>query len=149
MAITIEQVETLAAKLRTLPPIENKKRFVSKQESIKMLANEIDALRKRGYTLEQVAELLTADHLEIGTSTLKSYLQRSQSSSKKVKVGRKTTSFGTLPCSSAQANYISEGEPEAQTVGGRVTALVQSLGSTTGQLLHSLDLRAHECDGDP
>lgn len=132
MALTIEQVETLAAKLRTLPPIENKKRFVSKQESIKMLANEIDALRERGYTLEQVAELLTADHLEIGTSTLKSYLQRSQSSSKKAKVKRKTTSMGTLPPSSAQANYVSEGEPAAQIVGGRVTALVQSLGSTTG-----------------
>jgi predicted DNA-binding protein (UPF0251 family) len=105
MAITVEQIETIAAKLRALPPIENKKRFVSKQESIKMLASEIDALRERGYTLEQVAELLTADHLEIGTSTLKSYLQRSQSSSKKAKIKRKAISVGSLPSSSVQAKY--------------------------------------------
>jgi predicted DNA-binding protein (UPF0251 family) len=102
MAITVEQIETIAAKLRALPPIENKKRFVSKQESIKMLASEIDALRERGYTLEQVAELLTADHLEIGTSTLKSYLQRSQSSSKKAKIKGKAISVGPLPSSSAR-----------------------------------------------
>ena len=77
MAITIEQVERIAEKLRALPPIENKKRVVSKQESIKMLTGEIAGLRERGYTLEQIAELLTADQLEIGAPTLKSYLQRS------------------------------------------------------------------------
>ena len=83
MAITVEQVERIAEKLRALPPIENKKRVVSKQESIKMLTSEIAGLRERGYTLEQIAELLTADQLEIGAPTLKSYLQRSKGAKKK------------------------------------------------------------------
>ena len=82
MAITVEQVERIAEKLRSLPPIENKKRVVSKQESIKLLTSEIAGLRERGYTLEQIAELLTADQLEIGAPTLKSYLQRAKPSSK-------------------------------------------------------------------
>ena len=37
MAITIEKVEAIAAKLRAMPPVENKKREISKQESIKLL----------------------------------------------------------------------------------------------------------------
>lgn len=66
MGITIEKVEAIAAKLRAMPPVENKKREVSKQESIKLLTAEIAAMRERGYTLEQIAALLT-DDLQIGT----------------------------------------------------------------------------------
>jgi len=131
MGVTVEQVETIAAKLRELPPIENKKRVVSKQESIRMLTGEIAALRERGYTLEQVAELLTADHLEIGAPTLKSYLQRSQSDSKKATGKRKATAVSTRPSSGPQAKPVGEGTPPAQTIGERAASLVQSPGSTT------------------
>ncbi len=131
MGITVEQVETIAAKLRALPPVENKKRVVSKQESIRMLTGEIAALRERGYTLEQVAELLTADHLEIGAPTLKSYLQRSQSGSKKTSGKRKPAAVSTPSSSSQQANPVGREKPPAQTVGERAAALVQSPGSTT------------------
>jgi ribosomal protein L6P/L9E len=48
MGITIEKVEAIAAKLRAMPPVENKKREVSKQESIKLLTAEIAAMRERG-----------------------------------------------------------------------------------------------------
>ena len=48
MAITIEKVEAIAAKLRAMPPVENKKREISKQESIKLLTGEITAMRERG-----------------------------------------------------------------------------------------------------
>ena len=89
MNITVEQVEAIAERLRTLPPIENRQRIVSKQESIKMLTTEITALQARGYTLQQIAELLTNEKLEIGTPTLKSYLQRSKSSGKKALPKRK------------------------------------------------------------
>jgi hypothetical protein len=132
MGITVEQVETIAAKLRALPPVENRKRVVSKQESIRMLIGEIAALRERGYTLEQVAELLTADHLEIGAPTLKSYLQRSRPSSTKATGKRKTTAVRALPSSVSQAKPASEAKQPAQTIEERASAaLAQSPGNTT------------------
>jgi len=131
MGITIEQVETIAARLRTLPPIENKKQVVSKQESIRMLTGEIAALRERGYTLEQVAELLTANHLEIGAPTLKSYLQRSQSGSKKASGKRKTKALSAPPSSGLQAKPVVENKSATQSIGERAAALVQSPGNTT------------------
>ena len=133
MAITIEQVERIAEKLRALPPIENKKRVVSKQESIKMLTGEIAGLRERGYTLEQIAELLTADQLEIGAPTLKSYLQRStKPSSKKPSGKRKAVVAGTPPGDGPQAQPASQSQPPAQTSGERAAAaLPQTSGHNT------------------
>ena len=131
MGITIEQVETIAARLRTLPPIENKKQVVSKQESIRMLTGEIAALRERGYTLDQVAELLTANQLEIGAPTLKSYLQRSQSGSKKANGKRKTKALSAPLSSDSQAKSVVESKSATQSIGERAAALVQSPGNTT------------------
>ncbi len=132
MGITVEQVERIAEKLRALPPIENKKRVVSKQESIKMLTSEIAGLRERGYTLEQIAELLTADQLEIGAPTLKSYLQRTKPGSKKPSVKRKAAAAGTPPGDSQQAQHASQSQPPAQTIGERAAAaLPQTSGNNT------------------
>lgn len=131
MAITIEQVETIAARLRTLPPIENKKQVVSKQESIRMLTGEIAALRERGYTLDQIAELLTANQLEIGAPTLKSYLQRSQSGSKKANGKRKTKALSAPLSSDSQPKSVIESKPAIQSIGERAAALVQSPENTT------------------
>ena len=134
MAITIEKVEAIAAKLRALPPIENKKRVVSKQESIKMLTSEIAGLRERGYTLEQIAELLTADQLEIGAPTLKSYLQRTRTkpSNKKPSGKRKAAAVGTPPGDNAQTQPASQGQQPAQTIGERAAAaLPQTSGNNT------------------
>jgi two-component SAPR family response regulator len=63
--LTVEQVEQISAKLKELPAVENKKRPVSKQEAIKLLAKDIKAMQARGYTLEQVSEQLK----QLGVST--------------------------------------------------------------------------------
>lgn len=42
--LTVEQVEQISAKLKELPAVENKKRPVSKQEAIKLLARDIKAM---------------------------------------------------------------------------------------------------------
>lgn len=132
MEITVEQVERIAEKLRALPPIENKQRVVSKQESIKMLTAEIAGLRQRGYTLEQIAELLTAEQLEIGAPTLKSYLQRSKPSSKKASVKRKAAAVGATPGDNPQAQPANQSQQPAQTVGERAAAaLPQASGNNT------------------
>ena len=78
MPLTIEAVEKIATELKSLPPIENKQREVSKQEAVRLLAKEIGALQQRGYTLEQVSTLLQSKGLEVSTATLKNYLRRAK-----------------------------------------------------------------------
>jgi hypothetical protein len=79
MGYTVEKIESVAEKFRNLPPApENKKREVSKQEIVKMLANEISGLQERGYTIEQIAELMRGEGLDFATPVLRSYLQRTK-----------------------------------------------------------------------
>ena len=75
--LTVEHVEQISAKLKELPAVENKKRQVSKQEAIKLLARDIKAMQARGYTLEQVSDLLKQLGVSLATPTLRSYLRRS------------------------------------------------------------------------
>ena len=120
MGITIEKVEAIAAKLRAMPPVENKKREISKQESIKLLTGEITAMRERGYTLEQIAALLTEDELQIGAPTLKSYLQRAASTakhgSKQRSTKRKAASTAASP--SSRASVAVTGAVRTRTYSG-------------------------------
>ena len=76
MGYSNEKLGAIAAKLKTMPVIEKKKQEHSKQDAVKVLAKEISALQKRGYTLDQIAETLRGEGLDITTPTLKSYLQR-------------------------------------------------------------------------
>jgi methionine synthase II (cobalamin-independent) len=78
MKYTTEQLTTIAAKLRDMPAIEKPKQELSKQAAVAVLAREITSLRKRGYTLVQVAEALRGEGLDIATPTLKNYLQRTK-----------------------------------------------------------------------
>jgi hypothetical protein len=93
---TIEKIEAIAEKFRNMPPPEQEKMHCSKQEAVSMLYKEIQALQKRGYKLEQIAEALRGEGLEITTPTLKSYLQRAQLQKQKPKPtpGKKKTNGG-------------------------------------------------------
>jgi hypothetical protein len=87
MKYTTEQIEAVRSKMKDLPPIEKKKQELGKSDVVKMLAKEIAVLRKRGYTFEQISEYLKGEGLDIGTPSLKSYLQRAkQASATKPKV---------------------------------------------------------------
>ncbi|MFI3121956.1 MAG: protein mobC [Methylococcaceae bacterium] len=81
MGYTNEKLSAISAKLKTMPVIEKKKQEYSKQDAVKVLSKEIASLQKRGYTLDQIAETLRGEGLDITTPTLKSYLQR-------IKVGK-------------------------------------------------------------
>ena len=78
---TTEQAQAIASKLREMPPVE-KKQYLSKQALVRLLAKEITALQRRGYTLEQISEALRGEDLSITTPTLKSYLQRAKPAKK-------------------------------------------------------------------
>ena len=87
MKYTTEQIEAVRSKMKDLPPIEKKKQELGKSDVVKMLAKEIAVLRKRGYTFEQISDYLKGEGLDIGTPSLKSYLQRAkQASAPKPKV---------------------------------------------------------------
>ena len=81
MKYTTEQIEAVRSKMKDLPPIEKKKQELGKSDVVKMLAKEIAVLRKRGYTFEQISEYLKGEGLDIGTPSLKSYLQRAKQAS--------------------------------------------------------------------
>ena len=83
MGYSNEKLGAIAAKLKTMPAIEKKKQEHSKQDAVKVLAKEIAALQKRGYTLDKIAETLRGEGLDITTPTLKSYLQRIKSGKNK------------------------------------------------------------------
>jgi hypothetical protein len=74
MKYTTEQLEAIAAKLRDLPPAAKRIQEHSKKEAVALLAREITALQKRGYTLVQIAESLRGEGLDIATPTLKAYI---------------------------------------------------------------------------
>ena len=77
--LTMGHVETIAAKLRDLPALETQHRRVTKQEAVKLLQGSIrDMIDNRGYTLVQVAELLSKDGVGLSPAALRSYLSRAE-----------------------------------------------------------------------
>ena len=89
MRRSVGQAEKLADKLRALPERDKSQRKISKQDEIRMLSSVIQELiHERHWTLQEIADYLTSEGLEIGVPTLKNYLYRSKSSPKKTKVKR-------------------------------------------------------------
>ncbi len=71
-----EQIEAAKSLLSALDPVAAAEKEVSKREAIIALKGEIkDAMDNKGYTIKQIAELLTTSGLEIKESTLKSYIK--------------------------------------------------------------------------
>ena len=104
MAIQLDTVEALRAKMKEAPEVAKEKRRVSKQEAIRELKRDIEAMQKRGYTLDDIAKFLTNGGMQISTPTLKSYLQRTKAD--KPKAPKKAENFAdaktTTPAQAAQ-----------------------------------------------
>jgi hypothetical protein len=82
MAISHEQIEKLRAMLKTAPEAPANSANTTKQEAVRLLAGEIRAHQRRGYSLEQVAEFLKGGGLDLTTPTLKNYLSRAKAAQK-------------------------------------------------------------------
>ena len=80
---TVESANWLIAELRAIPAKDPAKRKLDKQRMVSLLADELIALQRRGYTIEEVAESLRGRGLAITTPTLKNYLQRAKSKTDK------------------------------------------------------------------
>ena len=78
MGYPLSKVQEIAAKAQALQPPPAEKRELNKSEVIKELSGEIASLQKKGFSLEAIAQFLNGEGVEISSSTLKSYLQRSK-----------------------------------------------------------------------
>ncbi len=74
--LTRERVDAIAAKLRDFPEREAGTRAVSKQETVKLLSKEIKALRQRGYSIRDIAEILSNEGLSFTPATLSNFMWR-------------------------------------------------------------------------
>ena len=83
MTITRLRAEGMLKELRAMPPVDKGDQQLSKQEAINVLAPEIRAMSKRAYSTGRIASTLTRLGLNISTTTLRNYLQRSKASAKK------------------------------------------------------------------
>ena len=116
MGHTLEDAERIARSLRALPAIDSSKRTLTKQAMIKRLAREIASLQQRGYSIEQVADSLRGNGLDISTPTLKSYLHRSkrkqgQHSARKP-ARTETPKVPVKPAASLAAPAVAETRPD-------------------------------------
>jgi|ERR1022692_3143462 hypothetical protein len=78
MGLSRDQVEQLRTTLKAAPKAPAAGVDTTKQEAVKLLAREIEGLQRRGYSLEQIAEMLKGGGLVVSTPTLKSYLSRAK-----------------------------------------------------------------------
>ncbi len=83
MTYTLEDGHRLRALLRAAPDKEPNQRRMDKQAIVKFVIDDIAAIQARGYTLEEVAELLATGAFKVTLPTLKSYLQRARKTSAK------------------------------------------------------------------
>ena len=108
MRYTQEMLEAIAKKLRDMPPIEEKTKKYNKQEAVRILSKEITSLKTRGYTIDQIAETLRGEGLDISTPTLRSYLQRAKPGASKRQNGRtRKDTPPPLPCPSVKEQATS------------------------------------------
>lgn len=84
--ITKAKIDEISAQLRQLPALPKAEISVNKKDAVQALRKDIEALQKKGYTLQKVSEILTGNGIDLSTSTLKSYLSKDKN-----KPIRKTT----------------------------------------------------------
>ncbi len=102
MAIQLDTIEALRAKMKEAPEVSKEKRRVSKQEAIRELKRDIEVMQKRGYTLDDIAKFLTDGGMQITTPTLKSYLQRTKADKPKASKKVETFADAKTPVNAAQ-----------------------------------------------
>jgi hypothetical protein len=136
MGLSRDQVEQLRSTLKAAPKVPAASVDTTKQEAVKLLAREIEGLQKRGYSLEQIAEMLKGGGLVVSTPTLKSYLSRAKTTRERGKgagLRRKAAGGANAPATAEVASVVktdASGSATPKTIGkgtspapGRVSAL--------------------------
>jgi len=74
--ITLDTIERAKQALLDMPDKAPSQRAVTSREAVAALKKEIQALQKRGYTLEEIADCLSGKGVPIASHTLRAYMQR-------------------------------------------------------------------------
>lgn len=82
MEITVAQVDDVRSRLLEMPPLEEAKRKLTLQQAIARMAGELAELQRRGYSIDDIANILRATGVEISSTSLKTYLSRARNTSK-------------------------------------------------------------------
>jgi hypothetical protein len=115
MIMPPELIEELRTTLETLPKPPPRPVNITKQEIVRQLVGEIQAVQRRGYTLEQVAEAFRGKGFLLTTPTLKNYLARAKAP-QRGKAGKKAKAGGGAKASAPAAPAL--GVSTVDTGGG-------------------------------
>lgn len=106
--LTLEAIEKLSDELRKAPDLPKAKRVLTKKEAVLALKPAIDELRNRGYSVEQVANLLSEKGMAITFGSLRQYLADKQGGSR----GKKKKGAASSAAASS-ATSLAGGTPQA------------------------------------
>ena len=94
MALTVAVVDAIRADLAALPPKDESAREVSRLEAIVRMRGEVIALRERGYSWQEVAEVVSSKGCPVTAATLKTEVSRKGTRSKSKKRDRPAVGSG-------------------------------------------------------
>ncbi|MES2258327.1 MAG: hypothetical protein V4724_07395 [Pseudomonadota bacterium] len=77
---SVEQIRSVKQSLAVLPSPSSEVNGVTVHKAIAMLADEIQALRDKGYTYPMIADILTTNGIRISGRTLGTYMSRLKNS---------------------------------------------------------------------
>jgi hypothetical protein len=82
MALTVAAVDEIRARLAAVPAKDASARAVTRVEAVTRMRGEILALRKRGYSWEEVAAMVSTEGCRVAAATLRTELSRKRTASK-------------------------------------------------------------------
>lgn len=97
---TVAEVERIRAAMQALPEVKPEQREVGNQEAVTQLAADIESMRAKGYTWDEIAEFFGKNGITIKATTLKSYARRAGAGSQK---GRKPRQKKRTPAAAPTA----------------------------------------------
>lgn len=110
MPFSTDDLEALRRDLAELPPARPKN--VSNRDAVGALTSELAAAQRLGYSVEELAQLLSNKGLRMTAGTLKGYLQQAR---KKKRSNKRSSNSGkaAVPASTAAGNTAAPAEPVA------------------------------------
>ena len=82
MTLTVAVVDAIRADLAAVPPKDASAREVTRLEAISRMRGEVMALRERGYTWQELAEMVSSKGCRVTAATLRTELSRKGGASK-------------------------------------------------------------------
>ncbi|MFW9462228.1 mobilization protein MobC [Xanthomonas perforans] len=133
---TMAQGEKTAMHLRSLPEKQADKHSVTTRELIEKLQPEINDLKKKGYTLEEIAAELTKSGIAVKPSTLRQYSR----GGKKTRRAKKSDTHSATPLHTVEKTKT-ETERDTQKATQQATPSVVSEGTLKGNFTPKADTK--------